>query len=70
MNVSEYDYAVIGGDLRQVYLAAELARAGHSVCQSALCRPPEQILQGLDANTIPTLSPEDACRSRDRKSVV
>ena len=63
MNVSEYDYAVIGGDLRQVYLAAELARAGHSVCQSALCRSPEQILQGLDANTIPTFSPEDACRS-------
>ena len=60
MNASHYDYAVIGGDLRQVYLTAELVRAGCSVCQYALCRPPEQICPKL-AGAVPTLSLEDAC---------
>ena len=42
MNPFLYDYAIIGGDLRQVYLTAELARTNH-VCHYALCRPPEQV---------------------------
>lgn len=33
-----YDFAVIGGDMRQVYLAGELARDGRKVCHYALCQ--------------------------------
>lgn len=34
-----YDFAVIGGDLRQVYLVGELSFCGKSVCHYALCAP-------------------------------
>lgn len=33
----DFDYAVIGGDMRQVYLAEELARSHRHVCCYALC---------------------------------
>lgn len=36
-----YDYAVIGGDLRQVYLAEKLANQKKHVCHYALCSPPD-----------------------------
>lgn len=36
-----YDYAVIGGDMRQVYLAEELA-LNADVCHYALCKSPEK----------------------------
>ena len=35
-----YDYAVIGGDLRQVYLVQELAKEENSTCHYALCQSP------------------------------
>lgn len=33
----KYDFAVIGGDQRQVYLKAALARRNYKVCEYALC---------------------------------
>lgn len=38
----KYDYAVIGGDMRQVYLAEKLAGSSHRVCHFALCGQPEK----------------------------
>lgn len=38
----QYDYAVIGGDMRQVYLAEELAHHTNRVCCYGLCAPPDQ----------------------------
>lgn len=38
MDYKTYDFAVVGGDLRQVYLAQILANRGFKVCQYALCR--------------------------------
>ena len=64
MNAFHYDYAVIGGDLRQVYLAAELSRKGFRVCQYALCRPIEQVCPDLDMGKVFSApSFEDACRN-------
>lgn len=62
---SFYDtYAVVGGDLRQVYLAAELSRTGCSVCCHALCRPIEQVCPDSDAGSVLTVSSfEEACRN-------
>lgn len=39
MDQFRYDYAMIGGDLRQVYLVEELAKKGRYVCAYALCQP-------------------------------
>lgn len=36
-----YDLAVIGGDMRQVYLAGEFAQDGKRVCHYALCQETE-----------------------------
>lgn len=35
-----YDYAVIGGDMRQVYLVQELAKEDIKICHFALCQAP------------------------------
>lgn len=43
MNSFQYDYAVIGGDLRLSYLAGELAAKGCRVCHYALCHSLSQI---------------------------
>lgn len=40
MNV-QCKYAVIGGDMRQVYITEELARGSNRVCHYALCSPPD-----------------------------
>lgn len=37
-----YDYAVIGGDMRQVYLVEELARHPNRICHYALCAVPDK----------------------------
>lgn len=37
MNQKICDFAVIGGDMRQVYMARELEEKGYSVCGSLLC---------------------------------
>ena len=38
----QFDYAVIGGDMRQVYLAEELAHHSNRICHYALCAVPDQ----------------------------
>ena len=38
----QYDYAVIGGDMRQVYLVEELAHHTNRICHYALCALPDQ----------------------------
>lgn len=38
----QYDYAVIGGDLRQVYLVEELAHDSNRICHYGLCGVPER----------------------------
>lgn len=43
MNSFQYDYAVIGGDMRLACLAEELAADGNSICYYALSRPVKQI---------------------------
>lgn len=37
MDYKTFDFAVIGGDMRQVYLAMILAGHGYKICQYALC---------------------------------
>lgn len=43
MNPFRYDYAVIGGDLRQLYLIEELAKENQTLCHFALCQPIKQL---------------------------
>lgn len=43
MNPFRYDYAVIGGDLRQLYLIEELAKENHTLCHFSLCQPIKQL---------------------------
>lgn len=38
----QYDYSVIGGDVRQVYLAEELAQHTNRICCFALCSSPNE----------------------------
>ncbi|MEE1196963.1 MAG: dipicolinate synthase subunit DpsA [Lachnospiraceae bacterium] len=57
-----YDYAVIGGDLRQVYLAEKLANKENRVCHYALCAPLDaRRCTGLSSVTAMD-SPEEICR--------
>lgn len=59
-----YDYAVIGGDLRQVYLARELAEENLKICCYALCQsiePPCPV--GDNPKTVSCVSLEEACGS-------
>lgn len=53
MKALQYDYAVIGGDLRQVYLAEELANLRNRVIHYALIKPPKQ----LSNTSFPVKSP-------------
>lgn len=39
---NQYDYAVIGGDMRQVYLVEEFAHRTKHICHYALCSTPDQ----------------------------
>lgn len=60
MNYSKYNYAVIGGDLRQVYLAAELATSQNQVICHALTKTPKQHHDNVVLTTSSSL--EDAIR--------
>lgn len=42
MQKMDFDFAVIGGDARQVYLASRLSKQGFRVCAYALCSAQEQ----------------------------
>lgn len=73
-----YDYAVIGGDLRQVYLVRELARRKKRVCHFALCcgqdntyftdTPlifPESSLSAAVTKSAAVIGPLPLCRGKD-----
>ncbi len=61
MNAFRYDYAVIGGDLRQIYLMAELEKENQNVCHYALCQSPKQFPAPVRSAAHATL--EAACSS-------
>ncbi len=61
MNNFQYDYAVIGGDLRQVHLAEELSRHQNRIIYHALMRTPEKC---SDSSILTKAScPKEAVRS-------
>lgn len=53
-----YDYAVIGGDMRQVHLAKMFAREGSRVCHFALCA---ELKEGTQADLLPQLCGAAPC---------
>ena len=53
----DYDYAVIGGDMRQVYLAEELARSANRVCCYGLCADGTSASQAASLSEICSSSP-------------
>lgn len=55
-----YDYAVIGGDMRQVYLVGELSLDASPLCHYALCSNPAELLR-LDSASVNAASLEEAC---------
>ncbi len=52
MQLKKYPYAVIGGDLRQVYLAKELLMEQNYVCHYALCQPIELLSGAVLADSL------------------
>lgn len=58
----QYDYAVIGGDLRQVYLVEALAGETNRVCHFALCKNPDKSRFSDTAFINAAGSLEEACR--------
>lgn len=73
MNPLRYDYAVIGGDLRQFYLTLELLKKNPSVCASALCqRPSDSAVCLVTVEEAVTCSAAIICPiplSRDRHTI-
>lgn len=63
MDHPNYDYAVIGGDMRQVYLAEELAHHATRISHYALCAIPDE-RRCSDASFVHTASSlEELCHS-------
>lgn len=62
MNKTRYDYAVIGGDMRQVYLAAAFACQKESVCHFALSQEPNMCQCEDMSFAKPADSLAEACR--------
>lgn len=61
-----YDYAIIGGDLRQVFLVEELARPYQRLCHYALCSLPKNERCSPLASITPASSLSEICnRSRN-----
>lgn len=61
MEEPQYDYAVIGGDMRQVYLVEELAHHQTRVCHYALAAMPNEDICSDAACITAASSLEDAC---------
>lgn len=57
----QYDYAVIGGDMRQVYLTEELAGYANRICHFALTRTPDERCFSESSVVTAASSLEDAC---------
>ena len=60
-----YDYAVIGGDMRQVYLTEELAQDSNRICFYALFNTPDKQNYPETSLVSEALSLEDACATAD-----
>ena len=56
-----YDYTVIGGDMRQVYLTEELAKSSGRICHFALCGVPDERLFSGAASVTAAASLKEAC---------
>ena len=63
MQAQLYDYSLIGGDLRQVFLAEELARPYSRLCHYALCGEPEKSRCAPSASLTPPASLAELCHS-------
>ena len=60
-----YDYAVIGGDMRQVYLAEELSQDSNRICFYALCNTPNKQNYHETSLVSEAVSLEEACGLAD-----
>lgn len=56
-----YDFAMIGGDMRQVYLAKELADCGFHVCSYALCKEAVSHISPEETPVVSASSLMEAC---------
>lgn len=56
-----YDFAIIGGDMRQAYLAKELADYGFRVCCYALCKEADSHALLAESSAAFTSSLSEAC---------
>lgn len=65
MEYPQYDYAVIGGDMRQVYLAEELAHHQNRVIYYALMAAPDESRCSDASYVAPASSLEEAISSSD-----
>lgn len=66
MQLKKCHYAVIGGDLRQVYLSRELLAEQNYVCHYALCQPIESLQLPYDMFlSVSAASLEDAVENAD-----
>lgn len=63
MNNLHYDYGIIGGDSRQVYLAQEFSACGVPVCCYALCNMPKQIDCRADSSIQTFSSLKEVCQN-------
>ncbi|MGC4018454.1 MAG: dipicolinate synthase subunit DpsA [Muricomes sp.] len=61
MEHPQYDYAVIGGDMRQVYLTEELAFNGNKICHHGLISLPDGRRFSDTSCVVVSLSLEEAC---------
>lgn len=59
----QYDYAVIGGDLRQVYLTREFARHSNRICHYALSKSPDEQNSIDTASVTAAASLEELCKA-------
>ncbi|PWJ48948.1 dipicolinate synthase subunit DpsA [Faecalicatena contorta] len=57
----KYDYAVVGGDIRQVYLTAELAGHQNRICHYALAAEPDKNKYPDASHVVAASSLENAC---------
>lgn len=57
----QFNYAVVGGDMRQVYLTQELAQDSKQVCHYALCSSPKENCRSDKDNITEAESLEKLC---------
>lgn len=61
MEFSQYDYAVVGGDMRQVFLTEELSSSHTQICHYALMAEPDKHRCASDSHISAAASLKDAC---------